>query len=153
MRKVIYAMSVSLDGFIEATNGDLGWSFPDEELHKHFNDARVRLWRLPDPMSLPPNCPWARSPCSAGMSLTLISSTKVWRRPTPSFTWLSTASATQELEVVFNSSQSAPSDGRLRGQTLFVVLLTGVVLTDWYTRFALSHRALPQPLLALLPIG
>jgi dihydrofolate reductase len=30
-------MSVSLDGFIEATNGDLGWSFPDEELHKHFD--------------------------------------------------------------------------------------------------------------------
>jgi dihydrofolate reductase len=38
MRKVMYAMSVSLDGFVEATNGDLGWSFPDEELHKHFND-------------------------------------------------------------------------------------------------------------------
>jgi dihydrofolate reductase len=38
MRKVIYAMSVSLDGFIEAPNGDLRWSFPDEELHQHFND-------------------------------------------------------------------------------------------------------------------
>jgi dihydrofolate reductase len=38
MRKVTYAMSVSLDGFIEATNGDLSWSYPDEELHKHFND-------------------------------------------------------------------------------------------------------------------
>jgi dihydrofolate reductase len=37
MRKVIYAMSVSLDGFIEATDGDLRWSFPDEELHRHFN--------------------------------------------------------------------------------------------------------------------
>jgi dihydrofolate reductase len=38
MRKVIYAMSVSLDGFIEATDGDIGWSAPDEELHHHFND-------------------------------------------------------------------------------------------------------------------
>lgn len=38
MRRVIYAMSVSLDGFIEATDGDLSWSFPDEELHQHFND-------------------------------------------------------------------------------------------------------------------
>jgi dihydrofolate reductase len=37
MRKVIYAMSVSLDGFIEATDGDLRWSYPDEELHRHFN--------------------------------------------------------------------------------------------------------------------
>jgi dihydrofolate reductase len=38
MRKVIYAMSVSLDGFIAATDGDLRWSYPDEELHQHFND-------------------------------------------------------------------------------------------------------------------
>ena len=38
MRKVIYAMSVSLDGFIEATDGDLRWSYPDEELHSHFNE-------------------------------------------------------------------------------------------------------------------
>ena len=43
MRKVIYAMSVSLDGFIEATNGDLSWSFPDEELHKHFNDRETMI--------------------------------------------------------------------------------------------------------------
>ncbi len=43
MRKVIYAMSVSLDGFIEAMNGDLRWSFPDEELHKHFNDRESAI--------------------------------------------------------------------------------------------------------------
>jgi dihydrofolate reductase len=35
-------MSVSLDGFIEAANGDLSWSVPDEELHKHFNDLEAR---------------------------------------------------------------------------------------------------------------
>ena len=38
MRKVIYGMSVSLDGYIEAADGDLDWSTPDEELHQHFND-------------------------------------------------------------------------------------------------------------------
>jgi dihydrofolate reductase len=43
MRKVIYAMSVSLDGLIEATDGDLGWSYPDEELHKHFNDQEAAI--------------------------------------------------------------------------------------------------------------
>lgn len=43
MRKVIYAMSVSLDGFIEATNGDLRWSYPNEELHKHFNDQETMI--------------------------------------------------------------------------------------------------------------
>jgi dihydrofolate reductase len=43
MRKVIYAMSVSLDGFIEAADGDLSWSYPDEELHRHFNEREARI--------------------------------------------------------------------------------------------------------------
>jgi dihydrofolate reductase len=43
MRKVTYGMSVSLDGFIEARNGDLSWSFPDEELHQHFNDREAMI--------------------------------------------------------------------------------------------------------------
>ena len=34
MRKVIYAMPVSPDGFIAAPDGDLRWSDPDEELHR-----------------------------------------------------------------------------------------------------------------------
>jgi dihydrofolate reductase len=38
MRKVNYAMSVSLDGFIETTDGDISWADPDEELHSHFNE-------------------------------------------------------------------------------------------------------------------
>jgi dihydrofolate reductase len=43
MRKVTYGMSVSLDGFIEAPDGDLSWSFPDEELHQHFNDREAMI--------------------------------------------------------------------------------------------------------------
>jgi dihydrofolate reductase len=38
MRKVIYALSVSLDGFIETGDGDLDWGMPDEALHRHFNE-------------------------------------------------------------------------------------------------------------------
>jgi dihydrofolate reductase len=38
MRKVIYSMFVSLDGFIEAPNRDLDWHIVDEELHKYVND-------------------------------------------------------------------------------------------------------------------
>jgi dihydrofolate reductase len=38
MRKVIFTTSLSLDGYIEATAGDSAWDFPDEELHRHFND-------------------------------------------------------------------------------------------------------------------
>ena len=38
MRKVIYATSLSLDGYLEQASGDPGWAIPDEELHRHFND-------------------------------------------------------------------------------------------------------------------
>lgn len=42
MRKVIYAMLVSLDGYIEGPGGDLSWSVPDAELHRHFNEMDAR---------------------------------------------------------------------------------------------------------------
>lgn len=38
MRKIIYAESVSLDGFIEDEQGNIDWTTPSEELHQHFND-------------------------------------------------------------------------------------------------------------------
>jgi dihydrofolate reductase len=38
MRKVIYSMSVSLDGFIETPNREIDWVIIDEELHTFFND-------------------------------------------------------------------------------------------------------------------
>ncbi len=41
MRKLIYSMSVSLDGFIAAPGGDIAWGVPDQELHL-FHNRRVR---------------------------------------------------------------------------------------------------------------
>ena len=41
MRKVIYSMSVSLDGFIAGPRGEIDWSAPDEELHR-FHNQQVR---------------------------------------------------------------------------------------------------------------
>lgn len=43
MRKVIFSMSISLDGFIEAPNRDIGWHRVDEELHQHFNDTLATM--------------------------------------------------------------------------------------------------------------
>ena len=40
-RKLIYSMTVSLDGFIAGPGDDIGWSAPDEELHR-FHNERVR---------------------------------------------------------------------------------------------------------------
>ena len=38
MRKLIYSMTVSLDGFIAGPDGDFSWSAPDEELHRFHNE-------------------------------------------------------------------------------------------------------------------
>jgi dihydrofolate reductase len=40
-RKLIYSMTVSLDGFIAGPDGNIDWSAPDEELHR-FHNQRVR---------------------------------------------------------------------------------------------------------------
>ena len=37
MRKLIYSMGVSLDGFIAGRDGEIDWSAPDEELHRFHN--------------------------------------------------------------------------------------------------------------------
>jgi dihydrofolate reductase len=38
MRKLIYSMGVSLDGFIAGPGGKIDWGVPDEELHRFHND-------------------------------------------------------------------------------------------------------------------
>lgn len=38
MRKLIYSMTVSLDGYIAGPGGNIDWSTPDEELHRFHND-------------------------------------------------------------------------------------------------------------------
>jgi dihydrofolate reductase len=37
MRKLIYSMGMSLDGFIAGPHGEIDWSAPDEELHRFHN--------------------------------------------------------------------------------------------------------------------
>jgi dihydrofolate reductase len=43
MRKVIYSIGVSLDGFIAGRDGDFAWSAPDEELHEFHNRQTQEL--------------------------------------------------------------------------------------------------------------
>lgn len=38
MARIVYSMMVSLDGYIEGPNGDIGLPVPEEALHQHFND-------------------------------------------------------------------------------------------------------------------
>jgi len=41
MRKLMYSMGVSLDGFIAGPGGEIDWAAPDEELHR-FHNAQAR---------------------------------------------------------------------------------------------------------------
>ncbi|HTE60540.1 MAG TPA: hypothetical protein VK631_09330 [Solirubrobacteraceae bacterium] len=37
-RTVLYSMQVSLDGYMEGPGRDLGWSAPDEQVHRFHNE-------------------------------------------------------------------------------------------------------------------
>src|SRR6202035_2922290 len=41
--KLIYSMTVSLDGFIDDRDGQIDWSAPDEELHRFHNQLTREL--------------------------------------------------------------------------------------------------------------
>lgn len=43
MRKLIYSMGTSLDGFIAGPEGDIDWGAPDEELHRFHNEQTREL--------------------------------------------------------------------------------------------------------------
>jgi dihydrofolate reductase len=43
MRKLIYSMQVSLDGFIAGRGGEIDWAAPDEELHRFHNQQTSEL--------------------------------------------------------------------------------------------------------------
>jgi dihydrofolate reductase len=39
MRKIVFMLSVSLDGYFEGPNGELDWQLVDDELHEHLNEV------------------------------------------------------------------------------------------------------------------
>ena len=43
MRRLIYSMGVSLDGFIAGSDGEIDWSAPDEELHLFHNQQARKV--------------------------------------------------------------------------------------------------------------
>src|SRR6478736_6497290 len=43
MRKLIYSMTVSVDGFIAGPGGEIDWAAPDEELHRFHNEQTLEV--------------------------------------------------------------------------------------------------------------
>ncbi|HTN61318.1 MAG TPA: dihydrofolate reductase family protein [Devosia sp.] len=43
MRKLIYPMSISVDGYIADRNGQFDWAAPNADLHQHWNDHELTI--------------------------------------------------------------------------------------------------------------
>ncbi|MET8685071.1 dihydrofolate reductase family protein [Streptomyces sp. NPDC004732] len=43
MRKIIWAMSMSLDGYMEGPHREIDWHLVDDELHRHFNEQAAAM--------------------------------------------------------------------------------------------------------------
>lgn len=43
MRKLLFVQNVSLDGFIEDSEGKIDWTTPTDELHRHFNELEKNV--------------------------------------------------------------------------------------------------------------
>ena len=82
MRRLIYAMNVTLDGYIAAPGDDIGWSTPSAELHQWFNDRMLdlgaslygrKLWELMD-------APWPTADQDPDASPVEVEFARIWQR-------------------------------------------------------------------------
>lgn len=81
MRKLVWMMSVSVDGLMAGPDGDLGWHMVDEELHRHFNtllaaagaflDGRVTYELMADF--------WPTADADPTVSPTMAEFARIWR--------------------------------------------------------------------------
>jgi hypothetical protein len=64
VRKIIWMMSVSVDGYMEGPNREIEWHMVDDELFRHLNGWLAGARRQPS-TSLPSTCTWTSESNSA----------------------------------------------------------------------------------------
>jgi dihydrofolate reductase len=95
MRRLIYSMGVSLDGYIAGPSGDIGWSAPDPELHRFHNEqaretgAQLCGRRLYETMQA-----WETVPEDPAASAEMLEFARIWRA-TPKVVFSRTLDAVQ----------------------------------------------------------
>jgi len=81
MRKLIYSMGVSLDGFIAGRDGEIDWAAPDEELHRFHNRQMQEIGahlcgrRLYEVMAY-----WETAEATGSLSATELEFARIWRQ-------------------------------------------------------------------------
>jgi dihydrofolate reductase len=88
VRKIIWTMGVSVDGYMEGPNHEIDWHMVDEELHSHMNDwlgraggfleGRVTYQLMEDF--------WPTADQDPGASPTIVEFAQIWR-DTPKFVY------------------------------------------------------------------
>jgi dihydrofolate reductase len=137
MRKIIWMMSVSLDGFMTGPAGELDWNLVDEELHQHLNDEIGSMGALlhgrvmydlmaaawPEADKDPASPPW------------MIEFAKIWREM-PKLVFSRTLDHVDWNATIVRSVD--PDEiRRLRAQPGGDLLLGGAVLADEFLRLDL----------------
>ncbi len=81
MRKLIYSMLVSLDGFIEGPNHNLNWHVIDEEFHQYVNDqqAEVGAWLYGRGMYEAMSAYWPTADADTSQPGYVLEFARIWR--------------------------------------------------------------------------
>jgi dihydrofolate reductase len=116
VRKLIYSMGVSLDGYIAGPGGEIDWSAPDEELHRFHNEQTRELGahllgrRLYEVMSY-----WDTAEESASLEDPELEFARIWRSQ-PKFVFSRTLESVHGANVTLVTEDASEEVARLKEQ-------------------------------------
>ncbi|HEY2603260.1 MAG TPA: dihydrofolate reductase family protein [Thermoleophilaceae bacterium] len=128
MRKLVYSLGVSLDGYIAGPGGDIGWSAPGEELHRFHNEqARatgVQLYgrRLYETMLF-----WETADAAPDASPEVVEFARIWR-DTPKLVFSTTLTSVEGSNTELAQGAPAAELARLKDEPGMQIAVGGAGL-------------------------
>jgi len=117
MRKLIYSMGVSLDGFVAGPAGEIDWSAPDAELHRFHNqqarETGVQLYgrRLYETMRF-----WETAGQDPSASEPVVEFARIWR-DTPKLVFSRTLDSVEGSNTALARGELAEEVARLKDES------------------------------------
>jgi dihydrofolate reductase len=147
MRKLIYSMGVSLDGFIAGPEGEIDWSAPDEELHRFHNQqasetgAQLYGRRLYEVMRF-----WETAEERPSASEQVLEFARIWR-DTPKIVFSRTLEKVEGPNVRLVRDSAAEEIARLKEQPGDDLAVGGAGLASTFMRLGLidEYRLFVSP--------
>ena len=117
MRKLIYSMGVSVDGFVAGPAGEIDWSTPDAELHRFHNqqarETGVQLYgrRLYETMRF-----WETAGQDPSASEPVVEFARIWR-DTPKLVFSRTLDSVEGSNTALARGELAEEVARLKDES------------------------------------